>query len=45
MPNEPIEKRIVTIGPLDKSLVQPHDVFADVITDRAAAIIFAHNHQ
>src|SRR5213593_2219357 len=42
--NELIEKRIVTIGLLDKSLVHPRDVFADVITDRAAAVVFAHNH-
>jgi len=42
--NELIEKRLVTIGLLDKSLVHPRDVFADVITDRAAAVIFAHNH-
>jgi DNA repair protein RadC len=42
--NEVIERRIVTIGLLDKSLVHPRDVFADVITDRAAAVIFAHNH-
>ena len=42
--NELIEKRIVTIGLLDKSFVHPRDVFADVITDRAAAVIFAHNH-
>ena len=42
--SELIEKRIVTIGLLDKSLVHPRDVFADVITDRAAAVIFAHNH-
>jgi len=42
--NEVIEKRIVTIGLLDRSLVHPRDVFADVIADRAAAVIFAHNH-
>lgn len=42
--NEIISKRTVTIGLLDKSLVHPRDVFADVITDRAAAVIFAHNH-
>jgi DNA repair protein RadC len=42
--NEIIEKRIVTIGLLDRSLVHPRDVFADVIADRAAAVIFAHNH-
>lgn len=27
-----------------QSLVHPRDVFADVITDRAAAVIFVHNH-
>src|SRR6266852_1766791 len=32
--NEVIEKRVVTIGLLDKILVHPRDVFADVITDR-----------
>lgn len=42
--NEIIEKRIVTIGLLDKSPVHPREVFADVIADRAAAVIFAHNH-
>jgi DNA repair protein RadC len=42
--NELIEKRIVTIGLLDRSLVHPRDVYADVIADRAAAVIFAHNH-
>lgn len=42
--NEVIETRVVTIGLLDKSLVHPRDVFADVISDRAAAVIFAHNH-
>ncbi|HSE19389.1 MAG TPA: DNA repair protein RadC [Pyrinomonadaceae bacterium] len=42
--NEVIQKRIVTVGLLDRSLVHPRDVFADVITDRAAAVIFVHNH-
>ncbi len=42
--NEVIEKRIVTIGLLDQSPVHPREVFADVIADRAAAVIFAHNH-
>ena len=41
--NEVIEKRVVTIGLLDKSPVHPREVFADVIADRAAAVIFAHN--
>ena len=42
--NEVIEKRVVTIGLLDKSPVHPREVFADVIADRAAAVILAHNH-
>jgi DNA repair protein RadC len=42
--NEVIEKRIVTVGLLDKSQVHPREVFADVIADRAAAVILAHNH-
>ncbi|MBZ0169449.1 DNA repair protein RadC-like protein [Candidatus Methylomirabilis lanthanidiphila] len=42
--NEVIEKRVVTIGLLDKSPVHPREVFADVIADRSAAVIFAHNH-
>ena len=42
--NGVIEKRVVTIALLDKSPVHPREVFADVIADRAAAVIFAHNH-
>jgi DNA repair protein RadC len=42
--NEVIAKRGVTIGLLDQSPVHPREVFADVITDRAAAVIFVHNH-
>jgi len=42
--NEVIEKRIITIGLLDKSHVHPREVFADAITDRAAGVIFVHNH-
>lgn len=42
--NEVIGKRVVTIGLVDKSPVHPREVFADVIADRAAAVIFAHNH-
>jgi len=40
--NEIIQKRAVTVSLLDKSLFNPRDVYADVITDRAAAVIFAH---
>ncbi len=39
-----IQKRTVFIGTLNQSLVHPREVFADAITDRAAAIIFVHNH-
>ena len=42
--NRLIAKRIITIGTLTSSLVQPCEVFADAITDRAASIIVAHNH-
>lgn len=42
--NRLIAKRIITIGTLTSSLVHPREVFADVITDRAASIIVAHNH-
>jgi len=41
-PNSPA--RIVTLGLLDSNQVHPREVFADVIVDRAAAIILAHNH-
>lgn len=42
--NEVINKRVVTIGLLDKSPIHPREVFADVIADRAASVIIAHNH-
>ena len=42
--NEVIEKRVVTIGLVNSSQIHPREVFADVIADRAAAVIFAHNH-
>lgn len=42
--NRLIEKRIVTVGTLNESLVHPREVFADAITDRAAGIVVAHNH-
>ena len=42
--NEVIQKRTVTVGLLDRSQVHPREVYADVIADRAAAVIFAHNH-
>lgn len=39
-----IERRTVFIGTLTKSLIHPREIFADAITDRAAAVIFVHNH-
>jgi DNA repair protein RadC len=39
-----IEKRIISIGTLNQSLVHPREVFADAVSDRAAGIIIAHNH-
>lgn len=42
--NRLIEKRIISIGTLNSSLVHPREVFADAITDRAASIVVIHNH-
>jgi len=42
--NHLIEKRVISIGTLNSSLVHPREVFADALTDRAASIIVAHNH-
>ncbi len=39
-----IQKRTVLIVTLNKSIVHPREVFADAINDRAACIIFVHNH-
>jgi len=39
-----IEKRVITIGILDKTLIHPREVFAPAIEMRAASIIVAHNH-
>lgn len=39
-----IERRVVSIGTLNESLIHPREIFVDAISDRAAAIIFAHNH-
>lgn len=42
--HEMIECRVVTVGLLTSSPVHPREVFADAISDRAAAMILAHNH-
>ncbi len=36
--------RVVTIGLINKSHGHPREVFADVIAERASAVIVAHNH-
>lgn len=41
---EVVGNRIVTKGLLNYSPVHPREVFADVITDRAASVVFVHNH-
>jgi DNA repair protein RadC len=42
--NEVIANRTITIGLLNSSQIHPREVFADAISDRAASVIFAHNH-
>ena len=42
--NEVIAVRTVSVGLVDKTHVHPREVFADPITDRASAVIVAHNH-
>lgn len=42
--NEILNTRVVTIGLSDRSHVHPREVFADVLVDRASAVILAHNH-
>lgn len=42
--NEVLSVRVITIGLINKSHVHPREVFADVISERASAVIIAHNH-
>ena len=42
--NEILNIRVVSIGLIDRTPVHPREVFADAVTDRASAIIVAHNH-
>ena len=41
---EVIRVRTLTVGLLNASQVHPREAFADAITDRAAAVVFVHNH-
>ena len=42
--HEIIATRIVTVGLVNRTVVHPREVFADPMTDRAAAVVVAHNH-
>ena len=42
--NEVLAVRVVTIGLVNKTIIHPREVFADIIQDRAAAFCVAHNH-
>ena len=42
--NNVIDKRLVTLGLLDASLVHPREVFRGAIVNNAAAVIVVHNH-
>lgn len=42
--NEVIATRTISVGLVNKTQVHPREVFADPITDRATAVIIAHNH-
>ncbi len=42
--NEVIRVRTVSVGLVNRALVHPREVFADPITDRASAVVVAHNH-
>ena len=39
-----IEKRVVFKGTINQSIIHPREIFADAISDRAAGIVFVHNH-
>jgi DNA repair protein RadC len=39
-----INKRVVTIGLLNQTLIHPREVFADAIEERANSVILVHNH-
>lgn len=42
--HEVIAVRVVSVGLVNRTMVHPREVFADAITDRAAAVVVAHNH-
>jgi DNA repair protein RadC len=42
--NEILNIRVVSIGLIDRTPVHPREVFAEALSDRASAVIVAHNH-
>jgi DNA repair protein RadC len=42
--HELVAARVVSIGLVNRTVVHPREVYADPITDRACAIVVAHNH-
>ena len=42
--NEILNIRVVSIGLIDRSPVHPREVFSDALSDRASAVLVAHNH-
>ena len=42
--HEVLSVRVVTVGLVNRTIVHPREVFADLIQDRAAAFAVAHNH-
>ena len=42
--HEVLSVRVVTIGLVNRTIIHPREVFADIIQDRASAFVVAHNH-
>lgn len=42
--NRVIQRRLISVGTLNASLVHPRDVFSGALEDNAASIILVHNH-
>ncbi|HPF16710.1 MAG TPA: DNA repair protein RadC, partial [Thermotogota bacterium] len=42
--NEVMNVRVVSMGLVNKTHVHPREVFADILSERACAVIIAHNH-
>lgn len=42
--NKVLDRKRITVGILNSSLVHPRECYADAIVQRAAAVIFVHNH-